>query len=73
MTTLKTYDYQAIIDQLVKARPNYPDYTEAIDDFIYYLENDYRMHWIDVALIEDHQECIETLAAKLNIELSYVD
>lgn len=71
--TLQTYDYQAIIDQLVKARPNFPDYTEAIDDFIYYLENDYRMHWIDDALMEDHQECVETLAAKLHITLTYAD
>lgn len=67
-----TYNYRAIINQLINALPKHPEHANAIRDFIYYLENNYRMHWIDDALLEDYSETTETLTLKLNITLTLI-
>lgn len=41
----------------------------AIATLIHGLENNWRMHWIDDVLMEDHDETVETLTAKLNITI----
>lgn len=65
-----SYDYSKIITDLLKAQERHPEWRQAIGDFVYYLENNYRMHWIDDCLMQDYSETTETLANKLNITLS---
>lgn len=70
---LRHYDYKKISLNLALAIPNHPDLIKPIEDFIYCLENHWRMHWIDDLLYERYSETVDSLLAKLNIELSYVD
>lgn len=65
-----SFDYSKIITDLLKAQELHPEWRKAIGDFVYYLENSYRMHWIDDLLMEDYSETTETLANKLNITLT---
>lgn len=64
------YNYEAIIAQLQNCKPADSIQESAIGDFIYFLENNHRMHWIDDALMEDYSETTKTLASKLNITLT---
>lgn len=46
-----------------------PHLIHSINTVIHGLQNEWRMHWIDDVLLEDHHETVETLTAKLNIEI----